>query len=57
LLANILSSSSLFSSDRGSWKNMQSSPLMQFPVVWYNLHGKPPCTYRQLSALVQKQVT
>lgn len=35
-----LSKSSLVSSVRGSWENMQSSPLMQFPVVWYNLHGK-----------------
>lgn len=35
-----LSKSSLVSSVRGSWENMQSSPLMQFPVVWYNLQGK-----------------
>lgn len=35
-----LSKSSRVSSVSGSWENMQSSPLMQFPVVWYNLQGK-----------------
>lgn len=50
--ANItLSKSSLVSSVSGSWENMQSSPLMQFPVVWYNLQGKS----RSHGTLRQKQ--
>lgn len=35
-----LSSSSRVSSVSGAWENMQSSPLMQLPVVWKSLQGK-----------------
>lgn len=35
-----LSRSSCVSSVSGSWENMQSSALMQFPVVWNSLQGK-----------------